>query len=66
MGRAAILVFGVWLGSLLWWLTLTLGLGLVFRSLGPRHLVWINRGSGVILLLSGGALLAVPVLERWI
>ncbi len=66
LGRAAILVFGVWLGSLLWWLTLTLGLGLVFRSLGPRHLVWINRGSGVILLLSGGALLAVPVLERWI
>jgi threonine/homoserine/homoserine lactone efflux protein len=66
LGRAAILVFGVWLGSLLWWMTLTLGLGLVFRSLGPRHLVWINRGSGVILLLSGGALLAVPVLERWI
>jgi threonine/homoserine/homoserine lactone efflux protein len=66
LGRAAILVFGVWLGSLLWWLTLTLGLGLVFRSLGPRHLVWINRGSGIILLLSGGALLAVPVLERWI
>jgi threonine/homoserine/homoserine lactone efflux protein len=66
LGRAAILVFGVWLGSLLWWLTLTLGLGLVFRSLGPRHLVWINRGSGIILLLSGGALLAVPIFDRWI
>lgn len=66
LGRAAILVFGVWLGSLLWWLALTFGLGLVFRSLGPRHLVWINRGSGIILLFSGAALLAVPIIERWI
>jgi threonine/homoserine/homoserine lactone efflux protein len=66
LGRAAILVFGVWLGSLLWWLTLTLGLALVFRSLEPRHLVWVNRGSGIILLLSGGALLAVPLIKRWI
>jgi threonine/homoserine/homoserine lactone efflux protein len=66
LGRAAILVFGVWLGSLLWWLALTFGLGLVFRSLVPRHLVWINRGSGIILLFSGAALLALPILDRWI
>ncbi len=64
LGRAAILVVGVWLGSLLWWLALTFGLSSLFRSFGPRHLVWINRGSGIILALSGAALLAAPIIER--
>ena len=63
-GRAAVLVLGVWLGSLLWWVTLSFGLGLLFRSLDARHLVWINRGSGVILLLSGAALLVVPLIAH--
>jgi threonine/homoserine/homoserine lactone efflux protein len=63
-GRAAILVLGVWVGSLLWWLGLSFGLGSCFRSFGPRHLVWINRGSGLILFLSGAALLAVPFIKH--
>jgi threonine/homoserine/homoserine lactone efflux protein len=64
LGRAAILVLGVWVGSLLWWVALSLGLGLLFRSLDARHLVWINRGSGAILFLSGAALLAVPLIKQ--
>jgi threonine/homoserine/homoserine lactone efflux protein len=64
LGRGAILVLGVWLGSLLWWLALSFGLGLLFGSFGPRHLRWINRGSGTILLLSGAALLVVPIVQR--
>ncbi|HKM70571.1 MAG TPA: LysE family transporter [Stellaceae bacterium] len=64
LGRAAILVLGVWVGSLLWWLGLTFGIGFLFRSFEPRHLAWINRGSGVILILSGAALLASLVAGR--
>jgi threonine/homoserine/homoserine lactone efflux protein len=56
--RAATLVLGVWLGSLLWWAGLAFGAGLVRSSFDHRHLVWINRGSGGILVLSGVALLA--------
>jgi len=63
-GRAAILVVGVWIGSLLWWLALSFGLGLIFRSFEPRHLVWINRASGTILFLSGAGLLAAPVIKH--
>jgi len=63
--RAAILVFGVWLGSLLWWLALVYGLGMLFRSFGPRHLTWINRASSIILLISGAALLVVPIVKHW-
>jgi len=58
LGRAAILVLGVWVGSLLWWLALSFGAGFFFRSFEARHLAWINRGSGAILVLSGAALLA--------
>jgi threonine/homoserine/homoserine lactone efflux protein len=64
LGRAAILVLGVWGGSLLWWMALSFGLGVVFRSYEPRHLVWINRASGTILLLSGAGLLAAPVIKH--
>jgi threonine/homoserine/homoserine lactone efflux protein len=62
--RAAILVLGVWLGSLLWWLALTFGLGSLLRSFDARHLKWINRASGVILLLSGAGLLAAPLIAH--
>ena len=57
LAGAAVLVFGVWIGSLLWWLALTAGAGVFRKSFGRRHLQWINRGSGGILVLSGIALL---------
>jgi threonine/homoserine/homoserine lactone efflux protein len=57
LGRAAILVLGVWLGSLLWWAGLALGAGMARPSFRRDHLVWINRGSGGILVFSGVALL---------
>lgn len=63
-GRAAILVLGVWVGSLIWWVALSFGLGSLLSRPEPRHLAWINRGSGGILLLSGVALLASLVVEK--
>ena len=57
LGRAAILVLGVWLGSLWWWAALSLGAGMLRLSFDKHHLVWINRGSGGILVVSGVALI---------
>ena len=62
--RAAMMVLGVWLGSLLWWLTLTFGLGSLFRSFEARHLKWINHASGIILFLSGAGQLAAPLIAH--
>jgi len=62
--RAAILVLGVWVGSLLWWLALAFGLTSFARLLEARYLAWVNRASGGILLLCGAALLASLVAER--
>ena len=64
LGRAALLVLGVWLGSMLWWLALSFGLSSMFHSFGPRQLRWINRGSGTILLVSGAVLLAFPLIRH--
>lgn len=58
VGRAAMLVAGVLLGSLSWWLGLSLGAGLFRHSIDETHLLWLNRASGTILTLSGVALLA--------
>ncbi len=57
LARAALLGLGVWLGSLLWWAGVAFGAGMVRLSFHRHHLVWINRGSGGILVLSGVALL---------
>jgi threonine/homoserine/homoserine lactone efflux protein len=65
LGRAAILVLGVWLGSLLWWAALAFGAGMVRLSFDRHHLVWINRASGGILVLSGAALLASLVVQHF-
>jgi threonine/homoserine/homoserine lactone efflux protein len=65
LGRAALLVAGVWIGSFLWWLALSLGGGSLFGALDRRHLLWINRGSGGILLLTGAAILGTTVLAHF-
>ena len=62
--RAAILVLGVWIGSFLWWLALSLGIGTFRRSIEPRHLAWISRVSGIILFATGTALLVTIVVEH--
>lgn len=54
---AAVLVLGVFIGSALWWLTLS-GVVSVFRArFNPRGLRWVNRISGVI--ITGFGLLAL-------
>jgi threonine/homoserine/homoserine lactone efflux protein len=62
--RAATLVLGVWIGSLMWWLGLSLGIGMFRRSIEPRHLSWISRSSGAILFLTGAALLVTVLIKH--
>jgi len=55
--RAGSLVLGVFLGSALWWLTLSLGVGALRARITRDWMVWINRVSGGILAVFGlGAL----------
>ncbi len=65
LGRAAILVLGVWLGSLLWWAGLAFGAGMVRLTFERHHLLWISRGSGGILVISGVALLGSLLVQHF-
>lgn len=59
VGPASVLVGGVFLGSLLWWLGLCFGIAALRNLAGEVVMLWLNRISGAILLLSGVGLLIV-------
>ncbi len=46
---AAILVLGVFIGSALWWLILSVSVSLFRSRFTPTRLQWLNRVSGIIL-----------------
>jgi threonine/homoserine/homoserine lactone efflux protein len=57
-GAASLLVLGVFAGSALWWLLLSGGIGLLRLRLTPGVLRWVNRMSGLILVMFGALALA--------
>ena len=50
---ATLLVLGVFSGSALWWVLLSLGVSLFRERVTPQWMVWINRVSGLIVLAFG-------------
>jgi threonine/homoserine/homoserine lactone efflux protein len=46
---AGVLVLGIFIGSSLWWLVLSGGVGLFRAKFNVRRLQWINRISGIII-----------------
>ncbi len=61
-GAAVFLVLGVFLGSALWWLTLSSGVSLFRAKFTLQHLRWVNKISGTI--IAGFGLLALASLLR--
>ena len=58
----ALLVSGVFVGSALWWLTLSGGVGLFRTRFNRRWLRWVNRASGIVITVFG--VLALLSLRR--
>ena len=46
---AGVLVLGVFIGSALWWLILSGGVGVFREKFNPKGLQWVNRISGAII-----------------
>ncbi len=62
---AVVLVLGVFLGSALWWVTLSTGVGIFRRHFTPERMRWVNYLSGVIIIAFGAiALVSVVGLVR--
>jgi threonine/homoserine/homoserine lactone efflux protein len=57
-GAASVMVLGVFLGSAIWWLFLSVGVGLLRSSLTAARLGWVNRGAGAIIAAFGVVALA--------
>ena len=51
------LVAGVFLGSLLWWLFLSIAVSMLKKMIQPKHLKLINMGSSLTLAVFGGVIL---------
>lgn len=56
-GTALTLVLGVFAGSALWWLLLSIGAGLFREKFNSRSLLWINRISGAVIAAFGAVTL---------
>ena len=52
-GAALLLVSGVFLGSLLWWVILSNGVELLRQKITAHWMAWINRISGALIFLFG-------------
>ena len=50
---AGVLVLGVFIGSALWWLILSGGVGVFRPKFSPHRLRWVNRISGIIIMVLG-------------
>ena len=50
---ASVLVLGVFIGSALWWLILSTGVGLFRDKFNARALRWVNRISGGVITMFG-------------
>lgn len=57
-GGAALTVLGVFLGSALWWLLLSGGVGLLRVRMGCEALRWVNRVAGVLIVGFAAVMLA--------
>lgn len=58
-----ILVGGVFVGSLVWWLGLCFGIAALRRFAHMTHFAWVDRVSGTVLIVSGVGLLTSVVLN---
>ncbi len=51
MNSAVKVVSGTFIGSSIWWLTLSFGVGFIANALDERGLRWINRAAGAVIVL---------------
>ena len=51
--HGVVMVIGVFFGSALWWFSITFGVNLIRNKFRPRHLLWINRVTGAIIMALG-------------
>lgn len=62
MPTSMLMIGGVLCGACSWWFLLTLAVNLIRRNFRPRHMLWMNRVSGTVIVVLG----AVAILSIFI
>ena len=52
---SVLMIAGVFLGSSLWWFILTFIVNLIRKKFRPRHLLWLNRLAGALIVILGAS-----------
>ena len=55
------MILGVLSGATLWWFTLTFFINMIRKKFRPRHLLWMNRIAGTVIILLGAIVLALLI-----
>ena len=65
MGRMSWMptLLGVFAGGALWWFALTFAISLVRKKFRPRHMLWLNRIAGVLIMVLGLAAIIRGILS---
>lgn len=58
---AGLVVFGVFLGSSLWWASLALFFGRIGKEISLKRMIWINRFAGILIAVFGMVAVFAPV-----
>lgn len=57
------MLIGVFAGGTAWWFTLTFLVNLLRKRIRPRHLLWMNRIAGAIIVVLGAAAIFSSVIN---
>ncbi len=55
------ILLGVFSGGALWWFILTSGISLFRKKFRPRHLLWLNRIGGALIIVLGIVAIVAPL-----
>lgn len=66
MKNIIIILLGVFVGALLWWLILTVSVSLFRHKFRFRNLFWINKVTGIVILILGISGLLYTVAKPWL
>lgn len=55
VAKGLLMIVGVFGGAVTWWFSLTFVVNLFRKKFRPRHLLWINRISGAVIVVLGAA-----------
>ncbi len=59
--ETCILLLGVIIGAVIWWAFLALVVNIFRNKIGPRHIMWINKITGICVMMFGLSVISMVI-----